>query len=255
MTQKAYAKVNVFLKILGTRGNYHELSSRFVQVNSLYDTLTFSHKEKENAHFALEGDFGCPLEKNTIYKAYLLLKKEVPKIENFFKTHKLTVDKKIPEFAGLGGGSSDAATFLRLTNQTLSLGLSPEALASIGAKIGADVPFFVYNYTTANVSGIGEIVKPFEEEALNIQTFTPKIACDTAKVYTAFREGFLKDINIKKAKTLEDIPSQTLLQNEDAIFLNDLFAPALSLYPKLRDYHDNNFFSGSGSTFFRSLDG
>jgi len=54
---------------------------------------------------------------------------------------------------------------------------------------------------------------------------------------------------------LKDQSSRELLQSKDALFLNDLFAPALSLYPELKTYHDNNFFSGSGSTFFRSMHG
>jgi 4-diphosphocytidyl-2-C-methyl-D-erythritol kinase len=117
------------------------------------------------------------------------------------------------------------------------------------------VPFFVYNYASANVSGVGEVVEPFEEAPLMIETFTPDIACDTTKVYTTFRKTYLKDINITSALALKQQPSITLLNSKDALFLNDLFAPALSLYPELKNYHDKNFFSGSGSTFFRSING
>jgi 4-diphosphocytidyl-2-C-methyl-D-erythritol kinase len=254
MIEKAHAKVNIFLKIVGTREEYHELLSRFVRVENLYDTISFKATPYHD-NFQLQGQFGCTTEKNTIYKAYLLLKEINPKVENFFKTHQVDVEKQIPEFAGLGGGSSDAAAFLRMSNRILDLGLSTELLATMGAKIGADVPFFVYNYTSANVSGIGEIVEPFEEASLDIETFTPKIACDTVAVYQAFRQDFLNQIDIPFAMALKDEESKVLLQNKDALFLNDLFAPALSLYPELKNYHDKNFFSGSGSTFFRSKHG
>ncbi len=253
MIEKSHAKVNIFLKMLGTRGAYHELTSRFMRVDRLFDTLSFVKKEQKNKTFELVGDFGCAVEKNTIYKAYLALLKQSKneKINNFFQDYKVIVDKHIPEFAGLGGGSSNAAAFLRLSNQILNLGHDTDTLAKLGTSIGADVPFFVYNYPSANVSGVGEIVNSFEEEALNIETFTPDILCDTAKVYQQYREKYLKNIDIKSAKALENESSKKLLETHDAIFLNDLFAPALDIYPALKKHHDNNFFSGSGSTFFR----
>lgn len=60
MHYKAYAKVNIFLKIVGTRGNYHELVSRFMIVSSLFDTLSFVPKKSKEA-FELVGDFNCAL--------------------------------------------------------------------------------------------------------------------------------------------------------------------------------------------------
>ena len=257
MTQRSYAKVNIFLKILGTRGSYHELTSRFVRLESLFDTITFVKKEQTNNDFELEGNFSCTLEKNSIYKAYLLLLQYQYNIqlEKFFHEHKVIVDKNIPEFAGLGGGSSNAATFLRLVNEILNLEHSKETLAMIGEKIGADVPFFIYNYPSANVSGIGEIVEPFEEELVKIETFTPDILCDTGKVYHKFRTQYLDKLDIKSAQALKYKNSKDILEAYDSYFLNDLFAPALEIYPELSRYHDSNFFSGSGSTFFKASHG
>ena len=68
---KAYAKVNIFLKITGKRGDYHEILSRFVLVNNLYDTLTFVAKKSDG--FVVEGAFNCETKQNTIYKAYVAL--------------------------------------------------------------------------------------------------------------------------------------------------------------------------------------
>ena len=261
MIEKSHAKVNIFLKMLGTRGSYHTLSSRFMQVETLFDTLSFEKKTDHSKEFILEGNFGCKQNKNTIYKAFIALLKENSntKMINFFHDYKVVVEKNIPEFAGLGGGSSNAAAFLRLSNRTLNLGHSSDTLAKIGATIGADVPFFVYNYPSANVSGIGEVVMPFHEERLDIEVFTPDILCDTGKVYQRFREVYLKDIDSHSALALDNISSKELLETYDALFLNDLFSPALDLYPKLETYHQraslplgyNNFFSGSGSTFFK----
>ena len=158
---RAYAKVNIFLKITGTRGDYHEIVSRFMRVDSLYDELCFVPKDTQE--FEILGDFECETQQNTIYKAYMALRKFISSksLEKLMRTHAINVAKKIPAFAGLGGGSSDAATYLKMCNEVLHLGLSQNELAQIGLNVGADVPFFVYGYKSANVSGIGEVVEEF----------------------------------------------------------------------------------------------
>ena len=256
MIIKSYAKVNIFLKITGLRGNYHELSSRFMQVKNLYDTIRFIPKENSDKNFTLYGTFGCKTEKNSIYKAWQLLKDHTKSknLESFFQDHAVDVEKHIPEFAGLGGGSSNAAAFLRLCNDVCKLKLKTEELAQIGSKIGADVPFFIYDFESANVSGIGEIVEPFEEELLDLETFTPPVKGDTTEVYTTFRKYFSKKLtqNTKLADTLRKQESADILTAFAPKELNDLFPPALMLYPKLQTYQKEGwFFSGSGSTFFK----
>ena len=177
MTKKSYAKVNIFLKIAGKRDNYHELVSRFVRVQNLFDMISF--EKGDFKEFTLEGNFGCTTQQNTIYKAYLKLSAVSSKVEEFFSSHKVTVNKKIPEFAGLGGGSSNCATFMIMVNELCNLNLTKDQLSAIGATIGADVPFFIYEYDSANVTGIGEVVTQFDEEPLDIETFTPKVECNT----------------------------------------------------------------------------
>lgn len=252
---KAYAKVNIFLKITGKRGEYHEILSRFVLVNDLYDTLTFVPKENED--FVILGDFNCETGQNTIYKAFkaLLEATKAESLKRLMRSYAVEVEKKIPSFAGLGGGSSDAATYLLMCNEVLHLGLSRDELASIGAKVGADVPFFVYGYQSANVSGIGEIVEAFDEPPLNIQTVTPKIEISTPKVYRAFREQFYKELSIDEQIRLAHISSIDALKEMTATEANDLFAPALMLYPEL-EYHRKEgwYFSGSGSSFFTLIE-
>jgi 4-diphosphocytidyl-2-C-methyl-D-erythritol kinase len=251
ISAKSYAKVNIFLKITGKRDNYHELVSRFVRVKSLYDTITFLPENSKN-EFNLIGDFGCELEKNTIYKAFLALRDNCPKIDAYFRVYSVKVDKRIPEFAGLGGGSSNAATFLIMANKLFDLYYSKEKLAKIGAKIGADVPFFIYEYDSANVTGIGEIVEKFDEEALDIEVVTPKIECDTGKIFTAFREKFYKEISLEERNRLLNMNSKDILDNIDISDANDLFKPALDAYPELGEFAKKDwFFSGSGSSFFK----
>jgi len=249
MIELAHAKVNIFLKIVGKRGSYHEIISRFMKVSDLYDEIEFVKKDSKSDEFELVGKFGCKLEQNTIYKAYKLL--DDKKVIEFFKEHKVVVTKNIPEFAGLGGGSSDAAAFLRAVNRELDLGIDLDSLATIGAKIGADVPFFIYDYNSANVRGIGEVVEEFDEELLAFETLTPKIKCDTAKVYSKFRDDYFNSIDLDFAEKLSKLKSSHLLKNYSATTLNDLLAPSLDLYPNLVGYE--GFFSGSGSTFFKRI--
>ncbi|MBK6303883.1 MAG: 4-(cytidine 5'-diphospho)-2-C-methyl-D-erythritol kinase [Arcobacter sp.] len=251
MTKKSYAKVNIFLKIVGLRDNYHLIASRFVRVKNLFDTISFIKKDVDN--FSIEGNFSCILEKNTVYKAYKELEK-FDEVKEFFKKNIVKIDKNIPEFAGLGGGSSNCATFLNMVNIACNLNLNKEELAKIGSNIGADVPFFVYEFDSANVSGIGEIVEEFKEESLNIEVITPKIACDTGKIYKNFREKFYKELNKDEVKELFVTNSKDILKKFSINEANDLYFSALDLNQDLKKFEkDNWFFSGSGSSFFKIL--
>jgi 4-diphosphocytidyl-2-C-methyl-D-erythritol kinase len=254
---KAFAKVNIFLKISGKRENYHEIVSRFMRVDDLYDELFFIPKEKVGAksnEFSIIGDFSCKTEENTIYKAYKALKAATASdaLEKLMQTYAVEVKKEIPAFAGLGGGSSDAATYLKMCNEVLHLGLSLNELATIGLQVGADVPFFIYGYASANVSGIGEVVEPFDEEPLAFEIFTPDVQISTPKVYTAYRENFYAPIDGFEAQKLKERSSKEILKSMNAKEANDLFAPALQEYKELKDhYRQGYFFSGSGSSFFK----
>jgi len=252
---KAHAKVNIFLKITGYKDGYHTLLSRFMRVENLYDTITFVPCSCDT--FTIEGCDNIPLESNTIYKAYKALNDYTGDLDilNFFYEHKVVVTKKIPSQAGLGGGSSDGAAFMRLTKDACNLMLDTKELARIGSTIGADFPFFIYNYSSANVSGFGEIVEAFEEEPLNLELYTPKLGCDTTLVYKTFKENLLKDVSICSFVGWEKLESKVILEMiSDPVVLNDLYAAALITYPKLKDISPKGwFFSGSGSTFFRNV--
>jgi 4-diphosphocytidyl-2-C-methyl-D-erythritol kinase len=251
----APAKVNIFLKVTGRRGDYHEILSRFMVVEQLHDLLYFFPKEQEG--FVIDGDFACATEQNTIYKAYTALLEATgsAELERLMQTHGIGVNKHIPAFAGLGGGSSDAATYLKMCNEVLHLGLDVSELAAIGAKVGADVPFFVYGYPSANVSGIGEIVEPFDETPLHLETRTPPIEISTPAVYRRFRESFYRELSPEAYDYFAATDSKTLLSELSADNANDLFEPALSLYPELKEHFRHGwFFSGSGSSFFKAVE-
>jgi len=252
MIKKSYAKVNIFLKIAGKRGNYHELVSRFVKVKKLYDTVSF--KKGEFKEFTLEGKFGCETKRNTIYKAYLELYKLSKNVKELFQNYKVVVDKNIPEFAGLGGGSSNCATFMIMVNEMADLNFSKDELCAIGVKIGADVPFFIYEYDSANVTGIGEVVNKFDEEVLDIQIFTPKIEVSKSLIFTLFRNKFYKEISKQEANKLLGMKSIDILNSLSIEEANDLYKPVVLIYDELKPQNynlpNNTFFSGSGSSFF-----
>ncbi len=256
---KSYAKVNIFLKITGTRDLFHEIISRFMRIDSLYDELFFIPKEDFGGrleNFYIRGDFSCDVHDNTIYKAYFALKKatESDALEQLMRTHGVEVKKNIPAFAGLGGGSSNAATYLKMCNEVLHLGLSLNELAMIGMQVGADVPFFVYGYDSANVSGVGEIVEEFEEELLDFEVYTPNVEISTPKVYQTYRRDFYKPVDGFQVQELKQMNSRDVLENMDVREANDLFAPALQEYKDLVDNYEQGWhFSGSGSSFFRVI--
>ena len=144
------AKLNLFLHITGRRDNgYHELQSIF-QLIDLQDWLEFRPKNDDTS-ISIEGIDTVDLEQNLIYKAIQILKPYAQKEIGL----SILVEKNIPMGAGLGGGSSNAATTLIVVNQLWQCGLSLEQLAELGVKLGADVPIFVHG-RNAWAEGIGE---------------------------------------------------------------------------------------------------
>ncbi|WP_148785138.1 4-(cytidine 5'-diphospho)-2-C-methyl-D-erythritol kinase [Campylobacter concisus] len=243
---KSFAKINVFLKVVGTRGNYHEILSRFVLCEQLFDEIYF---ERSNS-FTIECD-NKEIKENIIQKAIDELKKVgfSNELDEFFSSHKIIINKQIPIGAGLGGGSSNAATFLLMVNDELNLHIKRENLMQIASKIGADVTFFVSGYRAANVSGIGEIIKEFDDEVPNLNIFTPNVFCSTPMVYQEFRSNFLQYIDVNAAKKMQNLKSAELLEIYKNEELNDLFAPCFKLYPQMNEFRDK-FLSGSGSSVF-----
>ncbi|MDL2346679.1 4-(cytidine 5'-diphospho)-2-C-methyl-D-erythritol kinase [Campylobacter hyointestinalis] len=241
---RSYAKLNIFLKIIGTRGDYHEIISRFVLFEELYDEINFIKKTTDEF---IKDDY---IPENIIKKARISLENLGFKneLDEFFTTHQVELIKKIPCGGGLGGGSSNAATFLNLANEELNLKIPKEKLMKISKNIGADVAFFVSEFKSANVSGVGEIVENFYDDVPNLGIITSDIFCSTPKVFREFRQNFFKfDINL--AKNLEQLSSNEILHLYQNYELNDLLRPCLKLYPNLI-VKQNEFLSGSGSTKF-----
>ncbi|WP_224972806.1 4-(cytidine 5'-diphospho)-2-C-methyl-D-erythritol kinase [Acinetobacter oleivorans] len=143
------AKLNLFLHITGRRENgYHELQTIF-QLIDLYDWMVFTPTLDEQIE--IDGLSEVRPEENLIYRAAQILR---PHAKKFCGLH-IKIEKNIPMGAGLGGGSSNAATTLIVLNQLWECGLNQEQLADYGVKLGADVPIFIYG-KNAWAEGIGE---------------------------------------------------------------------------------------------------
>ena len=180
---RAFAKVNYALEVRGLRDDgYHEISS-VLQSVSLADELEI---ERSGGGFELlfepERVEVGPVEENTVYKAWALLwaraGHELPA--------RIKLHKKIPAGAGLGGGSADAAAVLVGMNEVFGLGLGPEELRGVGARIGADVPFCISGGTALG-EGVGDVLTPLPAPPdHHLVLAKPGRSADTGGIYRAY---------------------------------------------------------------------
>jgi len=251
---KAHAKATVFLKVTGYKDGCPTLLSRYLRVEELYDTISFVPCKSET--FTIEGCNDIPIESNTIYKAYKALIEYTADtdIEEFFNDYKVVVTKRIPIQSGLGGASSDAAAFMHLLKEACNLILSSDELIKIGSGIGTGLPFFIYNYPSANISGFGEVVELFEEEPLTLQWHTSDIICDTTLLYQTFQEHLSENISLSSFSSWDRLDTKSILElGKDPAVINDLYAAALLACPALTKETKAGWFF-SGSTFFKLCD-
>jgi 4-diphosphocytidyl-2-C-methyl-D-erythritol kinase len=175
------AKINLRLEILKKRKDgYHELRT-ILQKISLYDTLHFSLKKEKGISITSDHPALPTGKRNLVHQAVQSILKRLC----YRGGVRIKIEKRIPLGAGLGGGSSNAATTLKALNQLLDMNLSAEALMGIGAEIGADVPFFFFE-SPAIASGIGERLKKIELPALWYVLIYPNFEVSTRWAYQNF---------------------------------------------------------------------
>ena len=172
----APAKLNLFLHIVGRRADgYHLLQSAFMLID-WQDTLHF--ELRPNGQLSRE-DLTIPLPADDlILRAARLLQAHT----GCTKGAHIAVHKEIPAQAGMGGGSSDAATSLLALNRLWGLGLSVAQLAAMGVQLGADVPFFLHGHN-AWVEGIGENITPVQLPPAQFVVIKPNAGLETAKIF------------------------------------------------------------------------
>ncbi len=188
-TEKAYAKINLFLDVVGRRENgYHDLVS-IMQTVSLYDrvTLSFTPGKSRCITLSATGNDAMPTDcKNLAWRAadrFL----DAAGLEGHVE---ITIEKQIPMAAGLAGGSADCAAVLRGLNRICGSPLSQEALCSLGAKLGADVPFCIVG-GMAYITGIGDRIRKIP----SMQDCPMVVACMGEGVSTVWAYGKLDEEN------------------------------------------------------------
>jgi len=172
------AKINLRLEILRKREDgYHELRTIFQKI-SLFDTLHFS-LTREKGIFITSDCPDLPVDRrNLVYRAIQSVLERV----DYPGGIRVEIRKKIPLGAGLGGGSSNAATAIKAMNQLLDMDLSKRSLLTMGVRLGADVPFFFLEGAAIG-SGIGERLREIELPRLWFVLIYPAFEVSTRWVY------------------------------------------------------------------------
>ena len=173
----APAKLNLFLHITGQRPDgYHLLQSVFMLIDWC-DTLHFDRRADGRISRSDQGGMTLP-EQDLTVRAALALQSATG------CTHgaHITLEKSVPAEAGLGGGSSDAASTLIALNRLWGLGLPRRELAAIGLQLGADVPFFIGGHN-AWVEGVGEQITPVVLPATRFVVIKPPTGASTQRIF------------------------------------------------------------------------
>ena len=261
MKIKAYAKVNLALKVINKREDgYHNLVT-IMDLVDIYDLLHISKCEKT---IFTCSDKSLENNNNLIIKVINILKNEYPDAKELGV--KIHLEKHIPYGAGLGGGSSDAAATLIALNYLWKLNLTFEQMVNLALKIGSDVPYFLLG-NLGILSGIGEKINHIDSNIkLYYLLILPDYSCSTKEVY---------EVNKIYGDDLENIDKMIIAFHQDDAcsvidnMFNDLTAAAISINnkdPKIKDIIeevnkkiiDNGvkgkaIMSGSGSTVFAAF--
>lgn len=246
----APAKINLFLHVVGRRADgHHLLQSVFVLIDWA-DTLHFELRTdarlaRHDLTAALPADDLCLRAAHALQSA-----------SGTTRGADISIDKRVPWGAGLGGGSSDAATTLLALNRLWGLNWPRQKLLALGLTLGADVPFFIGG-NNAWVEGIGEQLTPLHVPAQTFMVVKPSVSIETRAVFShpllardtprAILEGF----DAAEVRRLT-APAEGVGWGR-----NDLQAVAELLHPEVRAVVDhlhtrygNSRMSGSGSAVF-----
>lgn len=247
ITLQAPAKVNYLLDVIRRRSDgYHDLRMVMQRVN-LCDEITITLTDTPGISVSC-GKNGVPDGPGNIAwkaaKALLDLAGSKPGVN-------ISITKNIPVAAGLGGGSSDAASVLMGLNELLHRGLSDQQLMEIGVTLGADVPFFIFK-KTALAEGIGEALSAMPAmPAAWVLLVNPGVHVSTAWVY--------KSLQLTNGRELNKLPdSYSDLEGICSIFANDLESVTIPAFPVIAEIKSamlqhgalGAMMSGSGPTVF-----
>ncbi len=263
---KAYAKINLYLRVLDKRTDgYHNILSLMAHVD-LADLLKLEYVEIEpessgvdvqvtNAGGACSDVLdGLKNDDNLIVKAV----KRAAEVAGCGGHFQFILEKNIPAGAGLGGGSSDAAVALQLVAPYLRVEKS--ILVDIAAEIGADIPFHLFG-GFALCEGIGEIVEQLDIGIRGrVVIANNNIHVDTGRAYRLLNRSDADLISKEQAEEIKNLVKKTVAKNDPAVFseiaLNDFEKVVFNEYPEVEKIKnkitglgaDLALMTGSGST-------
>lgn len=243
------AKINIGLNIVEKRKDgFHSIESVFYPVNVCDALEVIESDENEAVVFSSSGiEIPGDANENLCVKAYQLIAKDysLPKI-------KIHLHKHIPIGAGLGGGSADAAFFIKLLNDKFELGLAWGEMHHYARQLGSDCSFFVSN-KPAYVQGKGDEFESIQLDLSNyfIALIYPSVHINTAKAYSGV-------VPMKALRSLENDILQLPIENWKDVVKNDFEKSIFIQYPELKMIKEKLYslgaiyasMSGSGSTVY-----
>ena len=244
----APAKINLSLRVLGRRSDgFHEIET-FITPISLCDEIKIEQRSgKQTIAFHCDDPSVPKGEDNLVVRAAKL----------FFEATKITsgvsivLKKTIPHGAGLGGGSSDAASTLLALNDLFETNLPREALAKMAEAIGSDVPFFIFQ-SAAVCKGRGELVSPTTlSRALPLLLLKPEFGVPTQWAYSRWRDS--REIPRVSYAAQEFVKQKFVNDLERPVFEKFVFLAELKMWLLKQPEVGAALMSGSGSTVFAVL--
>src|SRR5438067_3677726 len=244
MEELAHAKVNLFLRVLRRREDgFHEVETLIAPI-TLHDSLVIEPADRLQFHCDQPGLAGDANLVVRAARAFFAETDREPKV-------RLTLRKKIPHGAGLGGGSSDAAATLRGLNRFFDVGLSRERLSILAAQLGSDVSFFL-NETAAICRGRGEIVTPAAlPEPLSLLVLKPEFGIPSSWAYSRWQAAREVAGEIYRPQKFGDIAFVNDL--ERPVFEKFVFLAQLKTWLLKQPEISAALMSGSGSTILAVL--
>ena len=243
----APAKINLSLRVLGRRADgFHDLESLMCPV-SVFDMLDVTRRESGGLEFTCDDAMLPAGEDNLAVRAARLF----CAARGLEPNVRIALTKHIPHGAGLGGGSSDAATTLLALDRLFATGISRDALATMAAELGSDVPFFIYE-SAAMISGRGERVEPVAfPHALPLLLIKPPFGVPTPWAYSRWRD----------AREIPEVPygaqafpwGELVNDLERPVFEKFIFLADLKRWLQAQPKAAGALMSGSGATIFAVL--
>ncbi len=256
ITQSAFAKINLGLRILSKRSDgYHEIETVFQRI-SLSDVVAV-FPSRSGVSYTGDRVTDDPRNNLSVKAAAGFLK-----LYDIKEGVEISLTKRIPTGAGLGGGSSDAAAVIKIMADLFSIELTDHRLVALALEIGADVPFFLKNWSSAIGKGLGERLERTVElsEDRWILILWPGFQISTAQAYREF------DNSLTEASIIANLRVRSLSVDsrpQEGHYSNDFESIAFSSHPTLLDARDKLLdagaltagLAGSGSSLFAIFDG